>query len=104
MPIYDFLCAAGHQTEQYLPTTDTSRAVCPYCSEPVKKIFTGTGPTMIPDSIPGGLVLENLTPRPKRYYSRTEIKDEMRARGVEQRVRHVGEQGSDRSKQTQRWV
>lgn len=59
---------------------------------------------MRPDSIPGGVLIENLTAQPKRFYSHTEIKDQMRASGVERHVKHRGAPGSDKSPHTQRWI
>ena len=49
-------------------------------------------------------VIENLSPQPKRYRSRSELKRDMDAAGVEHRVRHIGEPGSDKSRHTSRWV
>src|SRR5262249_34031449 len=65
---------------------------------------TGVGLSVVPDSIPGGMVIENLTPQPVTVYSRTEHKDLMRRTGNQPFVRHKGEPGSDKSKLTQRWV
>ena len=57
------------------------------------------------DSIPGGRVIENLTPQPKRYYSKSEIKRQANALGVEQHVKHVpAHAGTDKSPHTQRWI
>jgi len=56
------------------------------------------------DSIPGGMVIENLGPHPQTFYSRSEFKRAMDAAGVEQHVRHVPKPGSDKSDHTTRWV
>jgi len=56
------------------------------------------------DSIPGGMVIENLGPKPQKFYSRSEFKQAMAAAGVVQKVRHVPDQGSDKSKHTVRWI
>lgn len=60
--------------------------------------------TIVPDSIPGGVVIENLSSTPKRYYSRSEIKLACEVAGVKPMVRHVGAPGSDKSPYTTRWV
>lgn len=105
MPMYDFECLShAHQFEALTGYEMRGFVSCPECGSRCRQIWTGRTAVMIPDSIPGGRLIENLTPQPKRYYSRTEIKDEMRARGVRPMVRHVGDPGSDKSKHTQRWV
>jgi hypothetical protein len=70
----------------------------PYCphGRPSFKVFQ--------DSIPGGLWLENLGPEPVKVYSKSERKFEMEKRGLVESVRHIGEQGSDKSRHTSRWV
>lgn len=104
MPIYEYACPqCSRAFEALVPVACRNQMLCRVCGCAVNREWRHA-PTMRPDSIPGGLVLENLTPQPKRFYSRTEIKDEMRARGVEAKVRHVGAQGSDKSKHTSRWV
>ena len=104
MPIYDFVCHACNTAEERLVWSRELREQHCACGRLMDPAFTGRAPTMIRDSIRGGQVIENLGPHPKRYFSRTEIRDEMRARGVEQKVRHVGEPGSDKSKHTTRWI
>jgi hypothetical protein len=60
--------------------------------------------TITPDEWPGGKTFENLGHTPVKVRSRSELKREMKARGLQECVRHVGERGSDRSKNTQRFV
>ena len=59
---------------------------------------------VIPDTIPGGLWLENLGPTPVRVHSHSERRDLMRAHGLRESVRHVGTRDGDRSPHTSRWV
>jgi hypothetical protein len=63
---------------------------------------------VIPDDIPGGLVIEHglchEDGTPRTYYSKTEINREAKRRGWTPFVRHVGERGSDKSPHTSRWV
>ena len=59
---------------------------------------------VIGDDIPGGMVLENLGPHPVRVYSHSERKMLMEKAGLSERIRHVGERGSDKSRHTSRWV
>lgn len=71
----------------------------PFCPHGPVRNFT-----VRPDSIPGGMVIENLGPKPQTFYSKSDYKAAMAAAGVRPFVRHVPEQGSDKSKVTQRWV
>ena len=105
MPVYDFACTAcGLAEERIVSMASRDAQTCTRCHAPLTRCFIGRAPTMIPDSIPGGVVVENLTPQPKRFYSRTEINDEMRVHGVRAHVRHVGVQGSDKNPHTTRWI
>jgi hypothetical protein len=60
------------------------------------------------DDIPGGVDIphaichENGTP--KRYYSKSEIAKALAEKGWSNRVTHIPERGSDKSKHTTRWV
>jgi hypothetical protein len=55
------------------------------------------------DAIPGGFWDTNPGPTPIRYDSKSERRRLMKERGLEEGVRHVGVQGSDKSPHTQRW-
>lgn len=75
---------------------------CPY--EP-----RSAGANVIADDIPGGLLVRHglcdpETGAPRRYYSKSEMAREAKARGLVNYVRHVGSKGSDKSKTTSRWV
>lgn len=61
-------------------------------------------PNIIRDEIVGGLTIENLGSTPVTVYSHSERKAIMRARGLVEKVQHVGERGSDKSPHTTRWV
>ncbi len=62
------------------------------------------GPSVVDDSIPGGMVIENMGPEPRTFYSRSEHKRAMKELGLTPKVRHVGVAGSDKSPHTQRWI
>jgi hypothetical protein len=55
------------------------------------------------NDIPGGLTLENLDHEPVTVYSRSELRREMKARGLVEFVRHVPVPGSDKSPHTTSW-
>jgi hypothetical protein len=59
--------------------------------------------TVISDSIPGGLVIENLGPEPVRVYSETERRRIMKERGLVDFVRHRPPPGTDKSAHTSNW-
>ena len=71
----------------------------PYCPHGPTGSFS-----VVNDSIRGGVVMENLDSKPTRYYSRSAIKLRADVLGVENRVRHMPEPGSDKSPFTSRWI
>lgn len=79
------------------------------CGTPMirKHLATQRG-TIIGDEIPGGVLIHNglCNPdgTPRRYDSRSEINREAKKRGYENHVQHIGEQGSDKSRHTTRWI
>lgn len=60
--------------------------------------------TAIPDSIPGGLWIENFGPQPMRFDSHSEKRRYMDVHGIQSMVRHIGTPGSDKSPHTTRFV
>lgn len=56
------------------------------------------------DDWPGGKTFENLGPQEITLYSRSELRRELKARGLEECVRHVPVPGSDRSPHTVSWT
>lgn len=85
------------------------------CGTRMGRKFTacaGASPTVIQDSIEGGIDIRhgicNDDGTPKRYYSRTEIRNAARAKGLtwgHDDNYHVPDRGSDRNKHTGgRWV
>ena len=64
----------------------------------------GLGLSIVDDSIPGGMTIENMTRTPETFYSKSEWRRRCKELGIENRVRHVPEQGSDKSKFTQRFL
>lgn len=90
---------------------------CPECGElllvgqwPFCKPGRGHDPfvashlAVVQDSIPGGLVIENMSSTPITVYSKSDYKREMKARGLVNKVEHVGVPGTDKSPHTTRWA
>jgi hypothetical protein len=104
MPVFDFICQCCGVVQEHYIYHQTERVVCS-CGGDTEKIWLpGSAPLVIDDTIPGGQVIENLTSQPKTYYSRSEIKRQMDALGVQPKVQHVGRPGGDKSPHTQRWI
>jgi hypothetical protein len=76
----------------------------PLCGGRNNHGFPIQGLTLLDDSIPGGETIENLAPTPITFYSKSDKRRYLKEHGIREKVRHVGEQGSDKSRHTQRWI
>lgn len=72
----------------------------PWC--PHDRSSTGTG--AIDDTFIGGRIYENLGHEPVYVESRSQLKRELAARGLEEFVRHTPVPGSSRSPHTSSWT
>jgi hypothetical protein len=99
--MYDVQCANGHESEQFAWGTDRLRPCA--CGALVERVFR-SAVAIATDDIPGGLTIENLSHQPITFYSHSERRRYMKEHGIREHVRHVGEQGSDKSPHTTRWV
>ena len=66
--------------------------------------FVAANLAVIDDSIPGGMVIENMAHHPITFYSKSDYRREMKARGLINRVEHIGVPGTDKSPHTSRWI
>lgn len=66
--------------------------------------FIAKNLAVIDDTIPGGWRIENMGPTPITFYSKSDYKREMKARGLVNMVQHVGVPGTDKSPHTTRWI
>ncbi len=105
MPIFDRACHAcgWSRLDCYEPAK--CDVFCPACGARTDRVWTAR-PAAIhgDDKYIGGITHENMGHEPVTVYSRSEEKREMEKRGLQRFVRHVGEQGSDKSSRTSRWV
>lgn len=114
MPIYSYECEPCKSGEFERASTIAARheQLCDKCGRVlIKLIRMGT---VVPDDIPGGLLVKhgicNGDGSPRRYYSKSEIRKACAEKGVFCRAlqdggaNHVGERGSDKSKYTSRWT
>lgn len=76
---------------------------CPVCGQATERLWTRGGAAVRQDEFIGGLTLENIGDQPVTVYSRSELKRELNARGLEECVRHVPVPGTDSSPFTTRW-
>ena len=60
--------------------------------------------TVIGDEIVGGFVQEHFGVEPETFYSKREMSRRAKELGLVPFVRHVGEEGTDKSTKTSRWV
>lgn len=77
---------------------------CPACQGVTERLWVGATADVRDDTYLGGLTLENLGPHPVTVHSRSELKRELKARGLVEMVRHVPIPGTDRSPHTTSWA
>ena len=101
MPRYDQLCLWCKVEWEVVSRFDTIDP-CPYCgAAPVERIWR-SAPTVIDDSIPGGMKIENLGGM--TFYSKSEWRAEIKRQGLIHKVQHRPPPDSDKSPLTQRWI
>lgn len=59
---------------------------------------------VVGDEIVGGFVQEHFGAQPETFYSKSEMARRAKELGLVPFVRHVGENGGDKSSKTSRWV
>jgi len=105
MPFYDRACEACGWTAIDVREPIAATRGCPTCGAATERAYlTGRMAAVIDDSWPGGKTFENLGHDPVTFYSKSDYRRELKARGLEEKVRHVGLPGSDKSPHTTRWT
>lgn len=108
MPFYEMKCDVCNREWVRYSKIDDRNLPCEECQGTVTQQFKASNYNVIGDDIPGGIVIRhglcNPDGSPRKYYSKSEMAKEAERRGLVNAVRHVGDKGSDKSKNTVRWV
>jgi hypothetical protein len=104
MPRFDQRCQSCTWTGEVIAKPH-EMPPCPQCGNNTARHYPigGHQHSVIGDEFVGGQWIENLDTTPVFVESRSQFKREMKARGLEQKVRHIGTQDSDKSQHTTRW-
>lgn len=102
MPFYDLGCeSCGWREIDAFERVNRDQRPCPACGEPTVRMWTTKPPTAIGDEMDHMQV--NGLNQPRRFTSKIEHRRWMKENGYQNVTRHVGEQGSDKSKHTSNW-
>ena len=105
MPFYDLVCAQGHkQYDLYLKLGE--RPPCPECNEPTETLWERSSNVNGDECdiwIRHGICHEDGSP--KRYYSKSQIIKDAKAKGYVIDDQHITDPktGSDKNPHTKRW-
>lgn len=101
---YDQHCTACDWQDEILAEPFT-HPPCPKCGGETARYYPIGGTRhVISDEIIGGKFIENLGPQPVWVESKSQLRREIAARGLVEKVQHVGVQGSDHNPRTSRWI
>ena len=89
MPIFDVRCVNGHEAEFIGQSTQVPAHRCDVCGETVERLFTVGRSTVIGDDVPGGFWVENMTPTPLFFRTKSAHRAKMKELGLVNKVRHV---------------
>ncbi len=106
--LIDTVCFNDHRATDVW-RVDGHTPPCVECGSPTERLFQGSSTApVIQDSIEGGIDIKHglcyADGTPRRFYSKSEIAKAAKAKGLVNIVTHIGDPGSDRSKQTQRFI
>lgn len=106
--MYDRICKNNHKLIDCLEPITAPEVRCPECFEPTDRAWLSKPAAVIGDDIPGGLVIRHGVcwpdGSPRKFYSKSEIARVAKELGVVNYVEHVTAPGTDKSKETTRWV
>lgn len=100
MPLYSYKCDACETTEdRFSPMANRNDQRCA-CGEPLTRTYTPA--TVVDDSLDEWN--EMVAHDPVHFTSKAEKRLYLKQHNLQEFVRHVGEQGSDKSSKTVRWI
>jgi hypothetical protein len=104
MPKFDQHCTACDWSAEIIVRSG-EHPPCPSCSGATERWWPIGEKThgVIGDEIIGGRWVENMGPSPVWVESKSHYRRELAKRGLEEKVRHIGTQDSDKSSHTTRW-
>jgi hypothetical protein len=101
VPKYDYICAAGHEQIDVLAKYG-DRPACPECGGATEILWKSSFPNIIGDEM--DFTDTNMTHQPIRFTSKAERKRMMKQLGIQEKIRHVGHDHTDKSPHTTRWI
>lgn len=104
MPKHDQRCTACDWADEVI-VAPYEHPPCPSCGGATERYYPiGVTRQVISDEIIGGRWVENIDVKPIWVESKSHLRRELRARGLDEKVQHRGTQDSDKSQHTSRWV
>lgn len=108
MPMYDRTCPEKHiMLDCWERINHMEPVLCQECGQPTERTWFQHPAAVIADDIVGGVWIRhgicNPDGTPKKYWTKSDIREAAKKKGMIQAVRHVGEPGSDKSKHTVKW-
>lgn len=103
MPLYDYHCEMCGKDEERASTISARHEQDCSCGGHLTKLVT-IAPSVAADTIIGGFTQEHFGDQPETFYSKRAMLKRADDLGLKPFVRHVGDQGSDKSKRTSRWI
>lgn len=104
MPVYDRACPSCGWSRDDCYESLAASMTCPSCGAETERVWRSARTSgVVPDEYTKPWMCEHLGHEPVLIRSRSQLKREMDARGLQPFVRHVGEPGSDKSRKTTRW-
>ena len=102
MPIYDRLCGqCGWEAIDVFEPVNHLAPLCPDCGEPTVRAWLTKASSVIGDEMDHTMV--NGLKEPRRFRSKQEFARWKKDNNYTDRVRHIGQDGGDKSPFTRRW-
>lgn len=80
-----------------------TRPLCPECGSPTEIIWLSSFPNVIPDDVPGGFWVENMTRDPEKFYCKSDWRRRQKELGVRHRDEFCSMPGTDKNPKLTKW-